>query len=342
MVFCAAVGVLYLYFFQEVLPFTISLILAYSLSPLMERGQRFLPSRTVRALSVIVGLFLLCWIVFSLILPSLEQELFKLIARAPSAFAYLSLPENPVWNDWADKLPGGVGKFLSEERRLASQHFLEKLPQIFSSVVSGGVALAGLVSTLCLIPILLFYFLRDWPQIVGKTESLLPHPMRTVVQELRPRVRYRLGRYVHGQFLIALILSGYYSSGFFVIGIDSPVLLGVIAGFLSFVPLVGALVLFLLTLLICTAQYASLGKAIGLAGLFLSAQLLETHYLYPRFIGKKAGLHPVWVLLALLAGFRWGGALGVIFAIPTASALSAVLIYAQERLLTSALFREPS
>ncbi|MDR0662196.1 MAG: AI-2E family transporter [Holosporales bacterium] len=331
---------LFIYFFQEALPFTMSLILAYGFSPLMEKGQRFFPSRSLRALILIFGLFFLCWMTLSSLIPSLEQECTKLAAKIPSSLAYLSWLSRPLWEELERLIPNDFGDSLSQEWGAALERFVDFLPKLFSSVVSGSMALASLLSTLCLIPIILFYLLRDWPRIVTYTEGLFPPSMRPVYQELRQRVRYSLGSYLQGQFFIALVLSSYYSLGLTIIGLESAVMLGVVTGFLSFVPFIGALVLFLLTLLICTAQYMSLSKALWLSALFLGAQLLETHLLYPRLVGKEAGLHPVWVLFALLVGLHLGGALGVIFAIPTASILGAVLSYARIRLRHSPLYQE--
>jgi predicted PurR-regulated permease PerM len=158
-----------------------------------------------------------------------------------------------------------------------------------------------------------------------------------VFAEIRRRIRRSLNRYLRGQFLIAVILSCYYSIGLFAIGIESAGVLGIITGFLSFIPFVGALILCSVTLVICMAHYASVGKATALIILFLFAQLLETHVLYPRFVEKEARLHPVWVLFALLAGLQLGGVIGLAFALPFASVLNAVARYASERFRDSSL-----
>ncbi|MDR0406664.1 MAG: AI-2E family transporter [Holosporales bacterium] len=337
----SGVGVLFLCIFGSIIfPFAFSFMFAYGLSPLVEKSLRYVPSRTCIALGMILCLILLGIMGVSFVLPILEQECSKLAVRIPSYISYLGSLHGPT----LEKLH----TFLSEEQVLQIREGLMlsigrsagTLSALLHPLLSSGIALAGMVSTFCLIPIVLFYFLRDWPHIVYSVEHSLPLSILPTFEEIRKRIRKSLSRYLRGQFLIAIILSGYYSVGLFAIGIESAGVLGIITGFLSFVPFIGALTLFLVTLLICAVHYASFGKLIALASLFLCAQFLEMHFLYPRFVEKEARLHPVWVLFSLLAGMQLGGLIGIIFAIPAASILNAILTYAQERFRSSAFYLE--
>jgi predicted PurR-regulated permease PerM len=303
----------------------------------MEKYLRYIPSRTIVALCIIVCLIVLGGISLALILPSLENEFTKLAVRVPSYIHYLGSLCSPALEKALALFPEDHTWQMRKEWILSVGQSIGPLSSMLQPLLSSGLALAETVSTCCLIPIVLFYFLRDWPDVVHCIENSLPLSALPHFAEIRKRVRYCLNRYLHGQLIIAVILSGYYSIGLFAIGIESAGVLGVITGFLSFIPFIGALVLCGVTLVICAVQYASVGKATALIVLFLFAQVLETHILYPRLVGKEARLHPVWVLFALLAGLQLGGLVGLILALPAASVINAILKYASERFRVSTL-----
>jgi predicted PurR-regulated permease PerM len=333
-----SICVLFLYVFRAILlPFALSFMLAYGLSPVVEKYLRYIPSRTIVALSLIACLVFFLSIGFALILPGLEDEFSKLATRIPSYISYLWSLCNPMLEKLLALFPEDQSWQMRKEWMLSAGQSVGPLAAMLQPLMSGSIALAGTVSTSCLIPIVLFYFLRDWQSVVRCIENCLPLPALPVFIEIRGRIRRSLNRYLRGQFLIAVILSGYYSVGLFTIGIESAGVLGVITGFLSFIPFVGAMILCCVTLIICAVHYASVGKAVALIAMFLFAQFLEAHVLYPRFVGKEARLHPVWVLFALLAGSQLGGVVGLVIAIPFASILNATARFTSERFRDSSL-----
>jgi predicted PurR-regulated permease PerM len=289
------------------------------------------------ALSLIVCLVFFVSVSFSLILPSLEDEFSKIVVRMPPYIAYLWSLCNPTIEKLLAFFPEDQAWQVRKEWILSIGQSAGPLSSMLRPLLSSSLALAGTVSTGCLIPIVLFYFLRDWPGVVRCIENCLPLSALPIFAEVRGRIRRSLNHYLRGQFLIAIILSCYYSVGLFAIGIESAGVLGVITGFLSFVPFVGALILCSITLVICMVHYASAGKATALIVLFLFAQLLETHVLYPRFVEKETRLHPIWVLFTLLTGLQLGGIVGLAFALPFASVVNAVVRYVSERFRNSAL-----
>jgi predicted PurR-regulated permease PerM len=213
--------------------------------------------------------------------------------------------------------------------------------EILPALTSHGLALAGLVADLALLPVVLFYFLRDWDLMVGQIDGLLPNRLQGYVRDLATEVDDVLGQYLRGELSVMLIMACFYSLGLLLTGLKSALPIGIVAGLLVFVPYLGVTVGVLLATLAAGLQYQSLAGLVPVWGVFLLGQLLEGFVVTPRLVGERIGLHPLAVIFALMAFGQLFGFVGVLLALPLAAITLVAVRRLRQRYLNSAWYLEP-
>ena len=165
---------------------------------------------------------------------------------------------------------------------------------------SGGVALLNLLSLVFITPVVAFYLLRDWDRIVGRIDSWLPRPHAEVIREQLQEIDRRLAGFVRGQAVVAGILALLYAVGLSLVGLDFGLVIGLGAGAISFVPFLGAIAGFVVSLGVALFQFGDDWLRIALvAAIFIAGQALEGNFLTPRLVGQRIGLHPVWLIFGV-------------------------------------------
>ena len=321
------------------LPFAAGLVLAYLLSPLANRLERAGLSRAVAAL-IIVGVFLFGFVlIIILVAPLLGNQLAALIAKMPGYVARLQdLLADPS-REWLKKL---VGQGFSEIQQSTGDLVKEGvayLATVLKSVWSGGAAVVSIFSLLIVTPIVAFYFICDWNRMVAAADALIPVPHREVVRYLALQINSAVTGYFRGQTLVVLVLGAYYALALTLVGLNFGLLIGIAAGLLTFIPFVGSLTGLVLGLGVAIAQFwPDYATILVVVAVVLFGQLLEGQVLTPRLVGKRVGLHPVWLMFALLAFGYLFGFLGLLLAVPLAAAAGVLVRFALQRYQTSALY----
>ncbi|MCC7546249.1 MAG: AI-2E family transporter [Burkholderiales bacterium] len=210
--------------------------------------------------------------------------------------------------------------------------------RLLPSITSGGVALVSLLGTLFLLPILLVYFLLDWERMSSAVMSLVPRRHIGPVTRLLREIDGVLGAFLRGQFLVMLGLSVFYGAGLALMGLDSALSVGIITGMLAFVPYVGFSLGLLLGSFAAVLQFHTLAGVLGVWAVFVVGQVIEGYALTPWLVGDRVGLHPLWVLFAVLAGGALLGFLGVLLAVPAAAVVAVLARHVRRRYLDSALY----
>ena len=207
---------------------------------------------------------------------------------------------------------------------------------MIAGVVTSSVALANLLSLLFITPVVAFYLLRDWDRLKNQTNSLLPQRHAETIRQQLALVDRTLAGFVRGQATVCLVLAAYYGIGLTVIGVDFGLVVGIGIGLISFIPYLGSITGFVVSVGIALAQFDSWLPVGLVVGLFAFGQFLEGYVLTPRLVGDRVGLHPVWVIFALLAGGSLFGFVGLLLAVPAAAVIGvltrfAVLRYRKSR-----------
>ena len=192
-------------------------------------------------------------------------------------------------------------------------------------------------------PVVAFYMLLDWDRMVHIIDDLVPPRHREDVRMLARDIDRALAGFVRGQSLVCLFLGRLVRAwAFRLIGLNFGFLIGVIAGFLSFVPYVGSITAFVLSIIIAIVQaWPQINLPIEAIAIVTTGLIMDGYVLSPRLVGASVGLHPVWIMFALLAFGALFGFTGLIVAVPVAAALGALMRFLARRYRASALYREP-
>ena len=338
-----AVVVTLLYLLADVmLPFVAGLALAYLLDPLADRLQRLGLGRLTASL-LILGMFVVGLVIALLIVvPLAANQISALVATLPGMVSRLQgilaervgpLLQRVGGADVLNDLQSSVGTLVGE----GGTWFLSFLKSLWS----GSQALVSIASLLVVTPVVAFYLLVDWDKMVATLDSWTPPRHRATVRRLSGEIDTAILGFVRGQTLVCVILGTFYAVGLFFVGLNFGVLIGLIAGFLTFIPYVGTLVGFLLSVGVALVQFwpDSDWLHIGLTvGVFVVGQFFEGNVISPKLVGDSVGLHPVWLMFALLAFGSLFGFLGLLLAVPVAASLGVVVRFAIGRYLQSPLY----
>lgn len=320
-------------------PFLFAAILAYICNPLVERLARLKIPRAVGTLLAMALLFGLFAALLLIMIPLFERQVSLFVERLPG---YL---------DWLRQhLAPWLKARFDVELQLDSAHLKQALAghwqsagglaaQFLPSLKSGGLAVAAFLANLVLVPVVLFYVLRDWNVIVARIDEIVPRRWHKRVGAVAREVDEVLGGFLRGQVAVMLLMSLFYAFGLWLAGLELALPIGIIAGLLVFVPYLGMTVGLTLATLAGLMQFQSLGGMIPVWIVFGSGQALEGMALTPWLVGDRIGLHPVAVIFALLAFGQLFGFFGVLLALPASAVLLVGLRRLRKRYLDSGLYQ---
>jgi len=326
-------------------PFVVAAVLAYALTPLVDRLHALLRSRVARVwLVVLVECVFLVLVlgVGLLLVPILSRELPLMRSHLPGLLEQAAAVVQPLATQWGLPLPLDRESIQNFARDYLSANFELGLSSVVSSLRLGGSAVLTLLGNAVLVPVVLFYLLEEWHPLVALCRELIPARWRDRSDGFVNEADAVLGQYLRGQLLVMAFLAVYYSVALTLFGLDLAVPIGVFTGLAIFVPYLGfglGLVLAVLAGLLEFSASSGPGAALLMVSVVYGAgQILESFFLTPRLVGERIGLHPLAVIFALLAFGQLFGLVGMLVALP----VSAVLLVAVRRLraayLSSALY----
>jgi predicted PurR-regulated permease PerM len=320
-------------------PFLIGAILAYIGNPAVSWGEGHRVPRTVGTLLVLAFTIL---VVFGLILvltPLVHTEFAQLLRRIPDFAALLQAKVAP-WLE--DKFGIVLNLDLASIKEMVAENVAGAqalTPKLLSSVKAGGTLVLAILINMALIPVVMFYLLRDWNVILARVEELTPRrwllKMRTVAAE----VDDVLAEFLRGQAYVMIVLATYYAVALWIAGLQFAVPIGILTGFLVFVPYVGFGLGLVLGVLAALLQWHGLPGFVAVLVVYGVGQLLEGYVLVPWLVGDRIGLHPVAVIFALLAFGALFGFAGVLLALPASAVLLVALRHLRKAYNESALYR---
>jgi sporulation integral membrane protein YtvI len=303
------------------LPFVAGIVVAYVLDPVCDRLQKWKLSRTW-ATSIVTGSFLLvCILVLLLVIPAVVSQIATLIERAPDYLAALQREVTALLEMLRDRLDPAVQDKLQSLLRESTGNVFSWATKMMGEIISGGVAFFNFLALVVITPVVAFYLLRDWDDLTAKIDDWLPRKHQHTIRRLAHEVDETLAGFMRGQGLVCLSLAIFYAVGLTLAGLDFGLVVGLIAGFLSFIPYVGSMVGLVLSVGLAFAQFDNWVSIAIVAAVFFVGQAIEGNILTPKLVGEKVGLHAVWVMFALLAGGSLFGFVGVLLAVPAAAVI---------------------
>jgi predicted PurR-regulated permease PerM len=327
-------------------PFVAAAILAYICNPWVNRlcalkipGGRHMP-RSLATLLVIFALLGLLALLILIMLPLLQKEFDHFMSRLPALLDAVRLKLLPMLQQrvglnlqWDNEL---LKELMSSHWQSAGGAAAKVLPWLGGS----GAILLALVMNILLIPLVLFYLLRDWPVLLEKIGQAIPRRMLTKILEISHEVDCILAEFLRGQVSVMVLMSTYYVFALWLTGLEFALAIGVVAGMLVFVPYLGMLTGLALASLAALTQFDQFSSIVLVWSVFGVGQLLEGMVVTPWLVGDRIGLHPLTVVFALLAFGQLFGFFGLLLALPLSAVLFVGLRHASRWYLNSSLYRD--
>ncbi len=337
--FAVFVGLLWL--LRDVLtPFVAGLVIAYLLDPLADRLEAWGLSRTLATTLLTAAFVFLLLGAVLLLVPVVEGQVRRLSTSLPQL-----IEQGWGWlGPWVDEFRARFDLATEAELQEALKTYAGNLGEwatgLLGGLASGGAVLLNIVSLLVITPVVSFYLLRDWNHLVHTVDSWLPRDHRGTIRDLLGQIDRSIAGFLRGQMSVCVLLGLFYGLGLAALGLQGGLVVGLVAGLISFIPYVGSITGFIASIILAGVQFGPTAwLMLGLtAGLFGLGQLIEGNFLTPRLVGSRVGLHPVWVIFALLAGGSLFGFLGVMLAVPVAAAIGVLTRFALGQYLASRLY----
>jgi len=323
-------------------PFFVSVLIAYIVNPVVGWLERLHMRRSLAVSLVFLLAFGLIVVVLLVIIPILVRETADFFGRLPGyieTFRQKILP-------WVESQLGvelNLQSFDTARARALIQEYFSNIAGAAGNVVgimtqSGGRFLVW-ISSMVLIPLVTFYLLRDWRELMGTLRDILPRNLEPTVVQLVEDCDEALGGFLRGQLMVMIGLGLVYATGLWLVGLNNAIAIGMIAGLVSFVPYLGAIIGVLLAGITAVIQDFSFTFLLAVAVVFVVGQLIESFVLTPKLVGDRIGLHPVLVIFAVMAGGQLFGFAGVLLALPAAAAGTVLVRFAYNNYKLSRVYR---
>jgi predicted PurR-regulated permease PerM len=323
-------------------PFVVAAVLAYALTPLVNKLDDAWNGKLPRVIAVLVVelLFIIAILAIALlIVPILAKEIPLLREQLPVLAERMNAWLAPLLASFGLNIALDVASIKAFVLKYLNANIEDGFTALLSSLKVGGSMALALIGNAILIPVALFYLLMDWSRFVKRLVELVPLRLRAAYDSFVDEADDVLGQYLRGQLLVMLILAVYFSIGLALFGLDLALPIGVFTGLAIFVPYVGFGVGLALALLAGLLEFASMKAVIMVAVVYGAGQLIESLYLTPRLVGERIGLHPLAVIFALLAFGQMFGFVGVLIALPASAVLLVGIRRVRAQYLASDLYR---
>lgn len=332
--------VLALYLLRAMLlPFVAGMAIAYLLDPVADRVEAWRAPRWLATTIVLLSFLLFAIAALLILVPVIQAQVADFIEAWPKYQQAIRERVMPAVHRVLGQLSEEqIERLRAEAGERAGQAF-SWLGTVLGSLWSGGLAVFNVLSLLVITPVVAFYLLRDWDGMVAHIDQWLPREHADTIRAQAREIDRTLSGFVRGQALVCLILGTFYGIALTLVGLNFGLLVGLTAGLLSFIPYVGSITGFLLSVGIALVQYESYIMVAVVAGIFFLGQAVEGNFLTPKLVGDRIGLHPVWVIFALLAGATLFGFVGVLLAVPVAAALGVLVRFGLTRYLDSRYYK---
>jgi predicted PurR-regulated permease PerM len=330
-------------FSEILLPFVAGFVLAYLFHPIVNLMRRAGVHRGVAAFTIIAGLTFIIVIIIALILPPILKQLSQLIQELPGYFqrarSYIEIHYGQFLHEHLPQPQKPGTPPAADVQQQITQNVAPWVVTQFQRLLQGSFALFNSLALLFLTPVVTFFLLRDWDDMIAAIEELLPRQDAPSIIALGKEINETIAGYLRGTGMVLLIVSAFYMVTLGLIGLDYGLLIGLGAGLISFVPYLGSTVGFLVSGGVALAQFwPDYTKVALVCGVFIFGQLMEGNVLTPNIVGNQVRLHPVWLLFALIASGYLLGFTGLLISVPLAAAIGVIVRHAIRKYYESPMY----
>lgn len=302
---------------DAVLPFILGAALAYLTDPLADRLERMGFSRLVSTILITIGSLAAGSVLMILLVPPLLQQIANALTAAPSYFESLRVFVHTHFPTVAED-NSALQSAVENLRSRADEWSVAVLKGLWT----GGLAVVDFVSVAVITPVVAFYLLYDWDRMVTWIDDALPRQHQATIRKLMVQLDKTMAGFVRGQLSVCAILGSFYAIALSVLGLPFGLLIGAFSGLISFIPFVGSILGGITSIGLAVVHFwGEWGTIAAVAAVFATGQMVEGNFLSPKLVGDNVGLHPVWLLFALSAFGTLFGFVGLLIAVPAASAI---------------------
>jgi predicted PurR-regulated permease PerM len=325
------------------LPFVLGMAIAYFLDPTVDWLERRGLSRSGGTALVILVFFSTISLVLVLIVPLIESQIVSFAGRVPTLMssAHDKLDQLLIRLQIQAGVPIDDVESLKEAAQGEAGKAVSWVAGLLSELVTGGLAVVNVMSLIFVTPVVAFYLLRDWDLMVARIDTWLPRDHAAIIRDQAREIDRTLSGFARGQSLLCLAMAIFYAIGLSVVGLQFGLVIGLLTGFLIFIPFVGTMIGAGTSLCLAVSQFDTLSPTLMVAGIFAVGSILEGYVLQPLLVGDRVGLHPVWVIFALLAGGALFGFVGILLAVPVTAVIGVLARFGLAQYLSSDLY-DPS
>jgi predicted PurR-regulated permease PerM len=339
----AVIALVAIYYLQSILtPFLVGMVLAYLGDPVVDRLETYKINRTVGVLIVFVVFLVLIVGAALVVVPMLVREVAGLIHDIPAGIAWLQEKASPWLVATFNIDPFDVSLDNVKERLLGNWQQAGGLAGlVLQEVTASSAALIMALVSIALSPVVAFYLMRDWDEVIEKVHEMIPRTMEETAVSLVRDCDEVLSQFLRGQLLIMLILGCIYAVGLSIVGLNLALLIGLLAGLASIVPYLGFAVGIVAATLAAMFQFHEVLPLVYVVIVFVIGQGIEGMVLTPLLVGDRIGLHPVAVIFAVLAGGHLFGFFGILLALPVAAVVMVFVRHLRSSYLDSHYYHGP-
>ncbi|MEM9473737.1 MAG: AI-2E family transporter [Pseudomonadota bacterium] len=332
----AAVLLAVLWFLGDVLlPFVLGGAIAYCLDPIADRLERIGLSRLFATIVITFCAIVIFVILALLVIPTLIQQTIELVNTAPQLVQNLQLfltEQFPQLQDSESTLRKSLQDFIATLQARGGE--------LVNSVLTQALSIINVLVLAVLVPVVTFYLLMDWDKLVGRIDTLLPRDHVDTIRKIAGDIDKTLASFIRGQGTVCLILGTYYAVALMVVGLQFGLVVGFIAGLITFIPYIGALFGGALAIGLALFQFwGEWGWIAAVAAIFMFGQFIEGNVLTPNLVGQSVGLHPVWLIFALSVFGSMFGFVGMLVAVPLAAMIGVVARFMIDQYKSGLLYR---
>ena len=310
---------------EILMPFLVGIILAYVLNPIVKKLDKI---GLYHVISVILVLFLSLFLFFGsfiFLIPIFLDQLEIVVKKMPILLDNISIYIRN-FNDNLNIIDENIySDYFANFIESKSGQIFKYLLDFITISLNKTLAFFNLLGLLLITPIVTFYILFDWDQIIENINFKFSSYLSKGLDKKITNINNVLSSFFRGQLIVNFILAIYYSFTLYIIGVEGSVSIGFLIGILSFIPYLGSLVGLLISLSFTIIQFGSFNFILLVLLVFILGQLLESYYLSPRFVSRSVGLHPLFSMFVIIAAGAAFGVIGILLAIPISAVMLTLL-----------------
>ncbi len=310
----------FVWLFNSILtPFILGIAIAYLLNPVVVKFSRKQIPRWVTALVILTLFFGTLALLFILTAPMVFRQAQMLIDQMPNYIQNVMDYLSPYLTWIQDRVGDDYIQQINDYLKDSAGKVVGVTGGIVGGIATGGKVLASIATTLALTPLVAFFMMKEWPHIVRWVEGMYPRQHAKLIRSLLKKIDIKVAGFIRGQISVAFILGVIYAIALTIAGLNYGFLIGLGAGIFSIIPLVGSTLGLVVGVVVAWFQTGDLLYTGIIAAIFMGGQFIEGNFLAPKIVGDSVGLHPLWIMFALLAGGSLFGIVGMLIAVPMAA-----------------------